>query len=551
MLTGNEALARAVGASRLRASYGFAGLPLHRLAESLATRPPAAFRHHPAHSDLQAAALAIGGALLSGGGTALLLRAGGVNVALEALATLGLMNELRSPQLIVAGFDPGPQSAATAQDDRHTLAYGCQLAQLDPGSPDEVYHMARLAVQASRLAGMPICLRTGSRVLDMSAEVHETPADPHGGGVSIASLYARSAGPYVMASATYRYHSDKREHRLQQLEALSAALCTETSGGGRAGVILAGHLGPRVQARLLASHLPSLRLGATWPLPRGTIERFLRGHDDVLVLEEGQRFLEREIRSIAHDVGLTCRVRGSTTRTPLRLDDESLDSQLRPLGVAAGPHPVVERDLAGWRRVQEALIAIRPIDMEPWPLFLARARKKLWGFATNDPRAQLLAAIRAVDRPTVVVADPSAAALLGFRDRLIDVKGGFGQAPSIAGALSEASGLEERGGALLSVALLGDINLYQSSLLGIVDNVTSRRDVLHVILVREEASGAADNAVPVGVAIEGQLRAFGVPFLTTRLGEAGVDAALKTMVAESGPRALVCLGSGREETIGG
>jgi hypothetical protein len=354
-----------------------------------------------------------------------------------------------------------------------------------------------------------------------------------------------------MSSATYRYHVDKRERRMQQLEALSAALCTETSGGGRTGVILAGHLGPRVQARLAASHLPSLRLGAAWPLPRLTLERFLSMHNQVLVLEEGQRFLEREVRALAHELGVACRVRGIVARTPLRLDDEVLDVHLRPLGVVSGQPPVVERDLQAWRRVQEALIAIRPIDMEPWPLFLARARKKLWGFAPNDPRAQLLGAIRALDRPTVVVADPSAAALLGFRDRLIDVKGGFGQAPSIAGALCEASGLEERAGSLLSVALLGDLNLYQSSLLGIVDNVAARRDVLHVILVREDKANAVDGGLQVGAAIEGQLRALSVPFLSARLGDGGVENALSAMVAESGPRALVCFGAGREEAIGG
>ena len=384
MLTGNEALARALVASRLRASYGFVGLPLHRLTENLVARAPQGLRHQSANSDLQATSLALGGALLSGGGTALLLRAGGVNVALEGLATLGLINELRSPQIIIAGFDPGPQAAATAQDDRHTLAYGSQLPQLEPGSPDELYHMTRLAVQASRLAGIPIVIRVSSRVLEMNAEVHESPPDPDGGGVSPVSSYARSAGPYVMSSATYRYHADKRERRLHQLEALATALCTETGGDGPVGVILAGQLGPRIHARLASRRVPTLRLGAAWPLPRLAIERFLRDRREVLVLEEGQRFLEREVQSLAHILDLSCRVRGARARTPMRIDEDHLENAFRGLGSEGQVGAPVERDLVAWRRMQEALIALRPIDMEPWPLFQARAREAV-GLSGDGP----------------------------------------------------------------------------------------------------------------------------------------------------------------------
>jgi hypothetical protein len=90
--------------------------------------------------------------------------------------------------------------------------------------------------------------------------------------------------------------------------------------------------------------------------------------------------------------------------------------------------------------------------------------------------------------------------------------------------------------------------VYQSSLLGIIDNVANKRDVLHVILVREQPSiigGAA------GSVIEGILRGLEMPYLTGRLGEPELAAALATMVNEPGPRALICLGAGGEEAIGG
>ncbi len=550
MLSGNEALARALGASRLRTSHGFVGVPLHRFVDGVTAKPPAPLVHRPASSDLAAAGLALGGALLSGNGACLLLRAGGLNVALEALATLGLVNELRSPLVIVAGFDPGPVSAATAQDDRATLARVCHFLQLDPGSPDELYHMTRLAVTASRAAGAPVVVRVSSRVLDATAEVREATADPAEAG---APTYARAAGPFVLSSATYRYHVDKRELRLAQLQGLATALVTRTGAAGAAGVVLAGHLGPRAQAKVASRRVPTLRLGAAWPLPRRALVEFLRDKREVLVLEEGEPFLERELQAIAQNAGLGCRVRGLDDRRPIRLDDERLDVVLRRLGAAVEEVRPAERDAVAWRAVADTLAPLGPVDIEPWPLYLARTRGKLWGFSPTDRRAQLLGAIRALPRPTMVVADPSGVALLGFRDKLIDVKAGFGLAPSIAGALAEASEIEEVPGRPLAVALLGDLNLFQSSLLGLVDNHAQRRDVLHVILVREvEPVGINVAGATLGSLIDAQLRALGVPYLTARLGEPACEEALRTIAAEEGPRALVCLGApGREDAIGG
>jgi TPP-dependent indolepyruvate ferredoxin oxidoreductase alpha subunit len=390
-------------------------------------------------------------------------------------------------------------------------------------------------------------VRVGSRVLEAQGDVHEVPPDADETGPP---AYSRAAGPFVLSSSTYRYHADKRARRLAQLEAFAGALATRTSGEGTTGVILGGHLGMRAQARLSARKIPSLRLGAAWPLPRRLIEGFLRDKREVLVLEEGEPFLERELQGIALSAGGPqgpCRVRGIPDRRPIRLDEDRLENALRGFGAPAQEVRIEERDLVAWRTTEEALTTVEPLDMEPWPLFLARARHKLWGFAPNDPRQKLLAAIRASARPSIVVADPCAAALLGFRDQLIDVKAGFGQAPSLAAALTEASEIEERAGAPLCVALLGDLNLYQASLLGILDNVAHQRDVLHVILVRE----GSDAALLVKTLPE-QLRAFGMSVRSLALDDTELEANLRALIDETGPRALVCLGApGREDAIGG
>src|SRR5207249_759062 len=86
------------GAGALRA-WSFPGSPLTK-AELLLAARGAGVSHHFTVNEHVAASMALGGALLSGHGTAAMMKHVGVNVALDTLATFGMVNELRSPALL-------------------------------------------------------------------------------------------------------------------------------------------------------------------------------------------------------------------------------------------------------------------------------------------------------------------------------------------------------------------------------------------------------------------------------------------------------------------
>src|SRR5262249_24999158 len=100
VLTGNEALARALGAARVRRVWSHPGPPLARL-QGLLDAQKGGPSHRHAVNEQVATSLALGGALLTGQNTCVLLRQTGVEVALEALSTFGVANELLSACLIV------------------------------------------------------------------------------------------------------------------------------------------------------------------------------------------------------------------------------------------------------------------------------------------------------------------------------------------------------------------------------------------------------------------------------------------------------------------
>ena len=543
MLSGHEALVRGLQAVRVKLAWSFPGDPLTRT-EQLLESTRAGVPHRFAVNQQVATSLALGGALLTGHPTCVLSSHVGINVALDALATFGLTNELRAACVIVEGADPHPKSAQNAQDNRGMLAHAARLLQLEAAAPDEVYHLTRVAAATSARTGMPVALRVGARGLEAKADVHELPPEMP----EPLQAFARAAGPFVCTAATYRFHRDKRARRLETLQPLLGALCAQSGaiGDGNQAVILAGHLGARAQARAWARRLPTLRLGAAWPLPHQRLVEFLGGRTDVLVLEEGEPFLLEAIQALVQREGLTCRVRGAGGQRPTVLDDERLDGLLGHFGgrVRAEADPL-PRDAVSWRAVYDAVARLGPDDGEPWPLYLARTRGQMRGFQPSDPRLTLLRALRGLDRPTLIVGDPGHTGVLGIRDKLIDVAMHMGSAAPIAGALADATEMEERSGAPLAVALIGDTNHYHSELNGVLDNAIARREVLHVLVVnhRSEMTGGVKTPYLSDEALEAMLRSVGLHLATAQLDDPGLGAAVAYAASRSGPRALVCYAS--------
>lgn len=551
MLTGNEALARALSTARIRNAWSFPGSPLTKLEMLLDSRAAQGVSHRFTVNEHVATSLALGGALLSGHGTCVLMKHVGINVALDTLATFGVTNELRSPSLIIEGVDPGPASSQNAQDNRAALTDVAHLLQLEAGSPDEIYQLTRLGTSVSQRTGMPVLLRVHERSLAHRGDVHEAPPDLPEGSLA---TFSRAAGPFISTAATYRYHAEKRARRLRQLQPVVESLAIQTLGEGNQAVLLGGTLGPLAHARAWARRLSTVRLGASWPLPRQALLELMKGRDELLVLEEGEPFLERELQAFAHRERLECRVRGAGGARPQRLDDERIDTLLSRFGgrVKADVDPVV-RTNADWKAAAEALTAVGDDDGEPWPLFVARQRPKMKAFSPNDPRVTLLTSLRRLERPTIIVGDPGTTGVLGIRDRLVDVKMHMGSAAPVAGALADAVEVEEQAGASLAVALIGDTNHYHSELLGVLDNAIAKREVLHVLVVNRRSEMTAGVKTPYlpDDALETQLRSAGLHVATASLDDPGLASAVAYSASRHGPRALVCYGATRAEEVNG
>ncbi len=513
MLTPAAALGRALLAGRLRRVSAAAG---SALASRLSL--PASC---PTLHDGIATAGALGAALVDGFGASAVvdLPAG---PAFAVLTSLGLLNELRGPAVLVAD---------TRLDCRAAWSYEAHLCQLEASVADEAYHLGRLAVRLSRHGGFPVVVRLPTH--DRATPVTELPPDlpPSPGS------FSRAAGPHRAGAESRFYHRQKRARRTRLVEDLMDLLCVQLGVEGPRAVIIAGHLPPDVQARAWARRLPSLRLGGAWPLPEARLRDFLHSRDRVLVLEEGEPMLVRSLRAFAHQQRMSCEVEGTDGPWPQILLPDQVETILTRFGGRVrGEVAALNRPGSTFTAIREAIDALPEDEDEPWPLYYARA-SSMAERAPADPPPTLVAALRAIGQPTVVVSEPTCGLEPRDAGRTLDIEVETGQATAVAGALADALG-----GALLPIAIVGQLGFDQLEHIAVFDNALARRDVLHIIVAPRTAASS----------IEARLRAIGLSVAISSLADARLGATLTAVAGAGqsadqrgpklGPRALICHG---------
>jgi indolepyruvate ferredoxin oxidoreductase alpha subunit len=88
---------------------------------------------------------------------------------------------------------------------------------------------------------------------------------------------------------------------------------------GRLGIITASapanYVFDYLNRRKLRGKIGILKLGLTLPFPKGVASEFVKGYDEVLVVEEGEPYIERGIASLAKDLKPSLRVHGKEDRS--------------------------------------------------------------------------------------------------------------------------------------------------------------------------------------------------------------------------------------------
>ena len=331
-LTGGQALACGAARAGVGCVAGYPGSPSSATMAALIEwrRAGAGAGCHLEWSANERVALEVAiGASLGGLRSLVCTKSVGMNVMMDPLMALNL-TPLTAGLVIILGDDPGAYGSQNDQDTR-TLGDLLELPMLEPDTPRAGLDLVEAAFAASERYAMPVVVRV-TRSFDTcradAGDLAEAALDWQVRRGAVAREPLRYV-PYP-GNAVVKHHDLHRRLREAAAWVADAAFNRATpaapgaaSGGDRTdvrrGIVSAGFCTGKLNdvigyaADAGGNGVGRLALGGIYPLPAAPLRAFLAAHDEVLVVEENEPWLEQRIAGLAHAERLTVRIRGKLT----------------------------------------------------------------------------------------------------------------------------------------------------------------------------------------------------------------------------------------------
>jgi len=233
----------------------------------------------------------------------------GVNVAADALMTLAYVG-VKGGMVILSADDPFMFSSQNEQDNRY-YAKLSGLPMLEPSSVQEAKEMVAYAFDLSEKLQEPVLFRTTTRINHSSGVVAlgkmkqpVTKGDFKKDPMNLVTVPAVSRNLHVKLLKNLDAARDLAE----------TSVYNTLEGNGKWGIVCSGvsfnYVSDAVKELQIEEQVSVLRIGFSHPLPPALIKRFLGRCEKVLVVEEGEPYLEESIKALAQEGSLTVSIKG-------------------------------------------------------------------------------------------------------------------------------------------------------------------------------------------------------------------------------------------------
>ncbi len=457
LMLGNEAIARGALEAGVAVASTYPGTPSSEISLHLfqiSRRTDLTFEY----ATNEKVALEVAAAAANAGLRSLsIMKHVGLNVAADALMTLAYVG-VRGGMVILTADDPFMFSSQNEQDNRY-YAKLSGLPMIEPSSVDEARAMMAAAFDLSEQLGEPVLFRTTTRINHSTAPVRLGPLpEPRTRGDFIKEPLRCVTVPAV----SRRLHVRLLENWEKAAALSEASAFNRVTGSGTWGVICSGVSHGYVLDAVADLHLTDrvriLRIGFSHPLPERMITDFVAGCERVLVVEEGEPYLEEAARAAAQASGITVPIRGKGA---------DLFSRLYEFDPA-----LVRRCLAVYFGLEAP--AVSTVDRSEVPDLPQRPPNLCAGCSH---RATFYAVKKAAEGVETICPTDIGCYTLGFLpplsmgDFLICMGSSVGTACGFAAATDKKV-----------IAFIGDSTFFHSGIPGLVNAVFNQHDITLVIL---------------------------------------------------------------------
>lgn len=454
LLLGDEALALGALYGGLSGAYAYPGTPSTEILEYIQQHPLTAERKIHSHwsSNEKTAMEEALGMSYCGKRAIVSMKHVGMNVAADPFVN-SAMTGANGGLLVVAADDPSMHSSQNEQDSRFYADFAMMPA-LEPSSQQEAYDMARYGFELSETLGIPVLVRMVTR-LSHSRAVVETSGHPDSEN---ALHYPEHPRQWVLMPAVSKVRN--RELIADQIKFERAAEKSPFNfyiegRDHRLGIVASGIAYNYLMECFGGScPFPLVKI-SQYPLPMGMLRRLYDSCDAVMVIEEGQPFIESKLTGLCRSgKPIYGKLSGNVVR----------DGELNPDLVAAAirsVHPDAEGLVALVAAESSDTVAPRPPMLCP-------------GCGHRDVYSALNDALAAYENPKVF--GDIGCYTLGFLKPFNAIDSCVDMGASITMAKGAADA-----GQHPSVAIIGDSTFTHSGMTGLLDAVNEDSDILVII----------------------------------------------------------------------
>ncbi len=288
LMSGNEAVARAVWEAGTKVCAGYPGTPATEMLEVLSAYPDL----YTEWSVNEKVSLEVAiGASMMGSRAFCAMKHVGLNVAADPLMTCTLTGA-EGGLVIAVADDVGMSSSQNEQDSRFWGRFA-HVPILEPADSQEAYDMARYAFELSEEYQVPVILRLTSRICHVKGlvKVGERFAHQPKG-------FSKNAERWVMVPGHAKRRiplMHARELELKRLSDRTPLNVIEPGSDRRVGFVTSGPAYMHVRESF--PDAPVLKLGLSYPWPLEKVAQLAEMADTLVVVEEVEPLLETELKA--------------------------------------------------------------------------------------------------------------------------------------------------------------------------------------------------------------------------------------------------------------
>ncbi|MFA6190536.1 MAG: thiamine pyrophosphate-dependent enzyme [Candidatus Staskawiczbacteria bacterium] len=244
------------------------------------------------------------GASFSGLKSLVNMKSFGINVCSDSLLPLAYTGT-KGAMVIVVADDPSCWSSAQTEQNTRAYSQFGHIPTLEPADPQECYDFTKLAFEISEKFNTPVILHTTTRVNHQKMPVlYEEIRNPN--------IEIRKGefvkDPHRFTTMPPRTLEQKKEllekiKKIQTFAEKSKVNKIDLSKN-KVGIVVSGvsYLHVKEALEELKLNLPILKLGFFYPLPEEKIKKFIKPLKKLLVVEELDNYLEREINVLTRSI---------------------------------------------------------------------------------------------------------------------------------------------------------------------------------------------------------------------------------------------------------